>query len=491
MIDKILVANRGEIAVRIMRACREMDIRSVAVFSEADKNAFFTRYANERYPIGPAAASQSYLNIPKIIETAQQSGCGAIHPGYGFLAENPAFASACEREGIRFIGPSSRVLHLVGDKVAARREMQKAGIPVVPGMNECIGDYEQARQIAKKIGYPIILKPSGGGGGIGMIVVADEEALSNALEQARAVAGASFGLADVYIEKYLANPRHIEFQILADTLGSIIHLGERECSIQRRHQKLIEESPSTALNPELRARMGKVAADAARCVGYEGAGTIEFLFSESQFYFLEVNARIQVEHPVTEMVSGIDIVQEQIRIASGLSLSVRQENVELRGSAIECRINAEDPFNDFVPTPGKITRHLAPGGAGIRVDSGVCDASTIPPFYDSLISKLIVWGRDRNEAIARMRRALYEYGIAGIKSNIPFHRAVMENESFAKGNLGTQFLDLETTLADDMKRIGEREPHLLDRLPSQSLEKKQIAAAVAAAIMSGRQSASN
>jgi pyruvate carboxylase subunit A len=480
MIDKILVANRGEIAIRVMRACREMGILSVAVFSEADKDALFARYADACCPIGPAAAVQSYLNIPKIIEKAKESGSSAIHPGYGFLAENPEFASACEREGIRFIGPSSRVLQLVGDKVAARRTMQKAGIPVVPGTNECVADYEQARRIAEEIGYPIMLKPSGGGGGIGMTIVAGEDALRKALEQTRAIAGTTFGLTDVYIEKYLSNPRHIEFQILADSAGNVIHLGERECSIQRRHQKLIEESPSTALPPELRARMGKVAVDAARCVQYEGAGTVEFLFSQGKFYFLEVNARVQVEHPVTEMVTGIDVVKEQIRIASGLSLSVGQEDIVIRGSAIECRINAEDPLNDFVPAPGKILHHQPPGGAGIRVDSGVYDSYSIPPFYDPMIAKLIVWGRDRNEAIQRMQRALYEYVIAGIKTNIPFHRAVMENERFIKGNLGTQFLDEETTLIDDMKRIAERDQLLQEKLPLRSVEKKKIAAIAAA-----------
>jgi pyruvate carboxylase subunit A len=481
MIKKILVANRGEIAVRVMRACREMGIRSVAVFSEADQDALFARYADECYLIGPAPASQSYINISKIIQKAKESGSDAVHPGYGFLAENPEFASACEREGIRFIGPSSRVLRLVGDKITARREMKKAGIPVVPGMSECVTDYEHAERAAEEIGYPIILKPSGGGGGIGMTMVADKEALPKALEHVRAIAGTAFGLTDVYIEKYLSNPRHIEVQILADSLGNVIHLGERECSIQRRHQKLIEESPSTALTPELRAQMGKVAVDAVRCVNYEGAGTVEFLFSEGRFYFLEVNARIQVEHPVTEMVTGMDIVKEQIRIASGFPLSVRQEDIVIRGSAIECRINAEDPFNDFIPTPGKITRHHPPGGPGIRVDSGVYDSATIPPFYDSLISKLIVWGRDRDEAIARMRRALYEYVITGVKSNIPFHQAVMENGRFVEGKLGTQFIDVETTLSDDMKRIVEQEPALQDKLPLRSIEKKKIAAAIAAA----------
>jgi pyruvate carboxylase subunit A len=483
MIEKILIANRGEIAIRVMRACREMGIASVAVFSEADKDALFTKYADESHLIGPAAASQSYLNIPAIIEKAKQSRCDAIHPGYGFLAENPEFASACEREGIQFIGPSSRVLRLMGDKVAARREMQKAGIPVVPGASECAAGYEHARSIAGEIGYPIILKPSGGGGGIGMTIVENEETLRKALEHAQAIAGTTFGIRDVYIEKYLSNPRHIEFQILADSRGNIIHLGERECSIQRRHQKLIEESPSTVITSELRAKMGRIAAEAAGWVKYEGAGTVEFLFAEGKFYFLEVNARVQVEHPVTEMVTGIDIVKEQIRIASRLPLSCRQEDILLRGSAIECRINAEDPLNGFVPTPGRINGHRPPGGAGVRVDSGVHDSSTIPPFYDSMISKLIVWGRDRNEAIGRMRRALFEYAIGGVKSNILFHRAVMENERFIKGDLGTQFIDSETTLTDDMKRIAGREETLQKKLPFRSVDKKKIAAAAVAAAL--------
>jgi pyruvate carboxylase subunit A len=487
MIKKILVANRGEIAIRVMRACREMGIASVAVFSEADKDALFARYADESYLIGPAAASQSYLNIARIIQKAKESGCDAIHPGYGFLAENSEFASACEREGIQFIGPSSRVLSLMGDKVAARREMQQAGVPIVPGTHECVVEYAHARSIAEEIGYPIILKPSGGGGGIGMTIVANEEALQKALEHSRAIAGTTFGLKDVYIEKYLSNPRHIEFQILADSQGNVIHLGERECSIQRRHQKLIEESPSTAITAEMRARMGRIAVDAAAWVKYENAGTVEFLFSEEKFYFLEVNARVQVEHPVTEMVTGMDLVKEQIRIASGLPLSVRQEDVVIRGNAIECRINAEDPLNNFVPAPGKISHHHPPGGAGIRVDSGVYSSSTIPPFYDPMISKLIVWGRDRNEAIERMRRALYEYVIAGVKSNILFHRAVMENERFVMGNLGTQFIDSETTLIDDMKRIAEREQSLQEKLPRCSIEKKKIAAvAVAVAVASSQ-----
>jgi pyruvate carboxylase subunit A len=480
MLNKILVANRGEIAIRIMRACREMGIASVAVYSEADKEALFTRYADEAYCIGPPPATQSYLNIQKVIEVAKECGADAIHPGYGFLAENPKFARSCEQAGIKFIGPSSRVLDLMGDKVTARREMVRAGVPVVPGTEECVAEFGQARDIANEIGYPVIIKPSGGGGGIGMTIVANEGELAKALESTQAIATTTFGLCDVYIEKYLSNPRHIEFQLLGDSKGNAIHLGERECSIQRRHQKLIEESPSPAVTPAMRRKIGRIAANAARLVGYEGAGTMEFLFSRGKFYFLEVNARVQVEHPVTEMVTGVDIVKEQIRIASGLPLSIKQEEVRMNGSAIECRINAEDPLNDFVPSPGKLKGYHSPGGTGIRVDSGVYAHYTIPPFYDPMISKLIAWGRDRNEAIIRMRRALYEYIIAGIKTNIPFHKAVMENPRFVKGELGTHFIERETTLMDDMKRIMERERPLGEKL-SPIDDKKRIAAIAAVA----------
>jgi pyruvate carboxylase subunit A len=484
MITKILVANRGEIAVRIMRACREMGLPSVAVYSEADKDSLFARFADEAYFIGPAPASQSYLNIQKIIGTARESGADAIHPGYGFLAENPAFASTCEAEGLKFIGPSSRVLELMGNKVAARREMMNAGVPVVPGTNECIENLEQAKYLANTIGYPLIIKPSGGGGGIGMTIVQSEAELGEALESTQAIARNAFGLADIYIERYLPNPRHIEFQILADSIGNVIHLGERECSIQRRHQKLIEESPSAALTPELRATMGAVAVNAAKWVRYEGAGTVEFLYSEGKFYFLEVNARVQVEHPVTEMVTGIDIVKEQIRIASGLPLGNRQEDVRINGSAIECRINAEDPLNGFVPAPGRIKNHHPPGGPGVRVDSGVYSSCSIPPFYDPLISKLIVWGCDRDESIRRMRRALYEYTIVGIKNNIPFHQAVMENSRFVRGELGTHFIEQEVTLMDEMRRIAEQQNSLAGKLPQFPDEKKRIAA-IAAAVITG------
>jgi pyruvate carboxylase subunit A len=485
MIEKILIANRGEIAVRVMRACREMGISSVAVYSEADKEALFARYADEAFPIGPAPASQSYLDIQKIISVAKASDAGAIHPGYGFLAENPSFAAACEREGLRFIGPSSRVLELVGDKVAARREMVKAGVPVVPGENERVTGSGQAKAIAGGLGYPVMIKPCGGGGGIGMAIAEDEGKLAGALGSAQAIALNTFGIGDVYIEKYLADPRHIEFQILADARGHVVHLGERECSIQRRHQKLIEESPSPALHAETRRTMGAVAVTAARAVGYEGAGTVEFLWSEGEFYFLEVNARVQVEHPVTEMVTGIDIVKEQIRIASGLPLGFSQEEVRVDGNAIECRINAEDPLNDFAPAPGRIKGYHPPGGPGIRVDDGVYSGYTIPPFYDPLIAKLIAWGRDRDEAIARMRRALCEYGIGGIKTNLPFHRAVMGNGRFSRGDLGTHFVERETTLLEDMRRVVEEERTVGEQLSHLAESNRRVAAIAAVTAMIG------
>jgi pyruvate carboxylase subunit A len=476
MLKKILIANRGEIAVRVMRACREMGIASIAAYSEADKEALFVKYADEACCIGPPPARASYLNIQKVIDVAKQSGADAIHPGYGFLAENPKFARACEVEGIKFIGPSSRVLELMGDKIAARREMIKAGVPVVPGTDECVVEFGQAKDLANDIGYPVIIKPSGGGGGIGMTIVTNEGELANALKSTQAIATTTFGLCDVYIEKYLSHPRHIEFQILGDSKGNAIHLGERECSIQRRHQKLIEESPSPAVTPAMRAKMGAIAAKAARFVGYEGAGTMEFLFSDGRFFFLEVNARVQVEHPVTEMVTGVDIVKEQIRIASGLPLSLKQEDVRMNGWAIECRINAEDPLNEFTPSPGKLKEYRSPGGVGVRVDDGVYTYYTIPPYYDPMISKLIVWGRERNEAIRRMKRALYEYVIVGIKTNIPFHKAVMENPRFVEGELETHFIERETTLLDDMKAIIEREMTLEKKLSHVSEDKKRIAA---------------
>jgi len=481
MINRILVANRGEIAIRVMRACRELGITSIAVYSEADKDALFAKYADEAYFIGPAPASESYLNIKKIMEVARECRADAIHPGYGFLAENPNFALACEQQGIKFIGPSSRVLELMGNKVAARCEMKKAGVPVVPGTDDCITDFKLAVNIAREIEYPVIIKPAGGGGGIGMSVVYEEDALMVALESSQAIARNTFGLPDVYIEKYIENPRHIEFQILGDSHGNVIHLGERECSIQRRHQKLIEESPSPALTPKLRAEMGAAAVRAAKWVNYEGACTIEFLYSDGDFYFLEANTRIQVEHPVTEMVTGIDIVKEQIHIAAGEKLSMKQKDVKSNGWVIECRINAEDPLNKFAPSPGKLRGYRSPGGIGVRVDSGVYSRYTIPTIYDPMISKLIVWGRDRNEVIARMRRALYEYIILGVKTNIPFHKAVMENPRFIAGELSTHFIDSEQTILEDMKRIIEREKPFEDRLSQVFDERKRIASIAAVA----------
>lgn len=488
MLSKVLIANRGEIAIRIIRACREIGIRSVAVYSEADRGALFPVYADEAFCIGPARAAESYLNIPKIIQVAKESGADAIHPGYGFLAENPHFASDCEANGIKFIGPSSKVIELLGNKLAARREVSKVGVPVVPGANEGIATFKEACRICRDIGYPVIVKPSWGGGGIGMVIASKDDELQQALDSCRRIASSTFGLPEVYIEKYLVHPRHIEFQILGDSLGNVIHLGERECSIQRRHQKLIEESPSTALTAELRRAMGDTAVKALKSVGYEGAGTVEFLYQAGKYYFLEVNARVQVEHPVTEMVTGIDIVKEQIRIASGMPLSVKQEDVVIRGWAIECRINAEDPNQNFVPSPGKLKAYRSPGGIGVRVDSGVHSQYTIPHQYDPMISKLIIWGQDRAEAIARMRRALYEYAIIGVPTNIPFHKAVMENLSFVNGELGTHFIEQEgASLLSEMAKIIERDKPLGNRLSRIFDDKSKIAAIAVATTLAQMQ----
>jgi pyruvate carboxylase subunit A len=481
LLKKVLVANRGEIAIRVMRACRELDMRTVAVYSEADREALFAKYADEAYLIGAAQASESYLNIKKIITVAKECDVDAIHPGYGFLAENPSFAYACEREGIKFIGPSSKVIELMGNKVAARQEMTKAGVPVTPGTEGSVTSYKEAHELAKKIGYPVIIKPSGGGGGIGMTIVHDEAKLKKGLEMSSQIAASTFGMPEVYIEKYIEHPRHIEFQVLADAHGNVVHLGERECSIQRRHQKLIEEAPSPALTPELRKRMGEIAIKAARQIKYESAGTIEFIFFNGEFYFMEMNTRIQVEHPVTEMVTGIDLVKEQLLIASGNKLDIKQSDVHMNGWAIECRINAEDPQNNFVPSPGKLRGYRSPGGVGIRVDSGVHTRYTVSPMYDPMISKLVAWGRTRDEAIERMRRALYEYVIVGVKTNIPFHKAVMENKRFRSGDLGTHFITQETTLLDDMQAIMAREKPLEEKL-SQVFDDSKRAAAVAAVV---------
>ncbi|MHB1343736.1 MAG: acetyl-CoA carboxylase biotin carboxylase subunit [Thermoleophilia bacterium] len=477
---KVLVANRGEIAVRVMRACRELGIPSVAVFSDPDADALFVRYADEAHRIGPAPASLSYLKIESLIQTAAACGADAIHPGYGFLAENPDLARACEDAGITFVGPSAAVLQLMGNKLAARREMKRVGVPVVPGTEEPVSGFGRAAAAAAEIGYPVLVKPAAGGGGIGMTVVHGEGELGAALACSETIARQAFGSAEVYLEKYIADPRHIEIQVLGDGHGNAVHLGERECSIQRRYQKLIEEAPSTALSPEKRTEMGAAAADAARALGYVGAGTLEFLFHGGEFYFLEMNTRIQVEHPVTEMVTGVDIVKEQLRVAAGKPLAIRQEEVHMDGWAIECRINAEDPLRDFAPSPGRLARYHAPGGPGVRVDSGVYEDYTIPPYYDSLIAKLVTWGRDRDEAMARMRRALFEYVVQGTATNIAFHRAVMENPRFLAGEIDTHFIEKEVGLLDYMRALLDTRPTLGDRFPAADRRPAQVAAVAAA-----------
>lgn len=441
MFKKVLIANRGEIALRIIRACKEMDIQTVAVYSEADRDSLHVKFADEAYCIGPVASIRSYLNKANIISAAEVTGADAIHPGFGFLSENAEFAEICESCGIKFIGPSTNALENMGAKAVARETMIKAGVPVVPGTESIIKDTDEAIKIAKEIGFPVIIKASAGGGGKGMRIAQSKSEMVKAIQTAQAEAEAAFGNAEVYVEKYVEEPRHIEFQILADNYGNTVYLGERDCSIQRRHQKLLEESPSPALTPELRARMGAEAIKAAKAVNYSNAGTVEFLLDKhNNFYFIEMNTRIQVEHPVTELVTGIDLIKEQIRIAAGEELGYTQDDVVLRGHAIECRINAEDPNHKFMPSPGMITEYYAPGGIGVRVDSHVYQGYTISPYYDSMIAKLIVWGQDRDEAIRRMRRALQEYIIEGIKTTIPFHLRILDNAFFQRGDFYTNFI---------------------------------------------------
>jgi len=441
MFHKILIANRGEIALRIIRACKELGIKTVAVYSTADSHSLHVKLADESVCIGPAPSIQSYLNINAIISAAELTDAEAIHPGYGFLAENAAFAEICENCGITFIGPTSESMRLMGDKISARQAMIKQEVPILPGTKDAVQDVKEAITVAKKIGFPVIIKATAGGGGRGMKIVHSPAALPNAFATARAEAQAGFGNPEVYMEKYCQKPRHVEIQVLGDKHGNVIHLGERDCSIQRRHQKLIEEAPCSVLTPQLRAAMGDAAVRAAKAVDYNSAGTVEFLLdSEGNFYFMEMNTRIQVEHPVTEMVTGIDIVREQIRSAAGLKLRYKQSDVKIKGHAIECRINAEDPFK-FTPCPGKITSYHTPGGLGVRVDSFVYDQYTVLPHYDSLISKLIVHADTREDAIRRMLRALDEYIIEGIKTTIPFHKRILSNKDFIEGNLDTGFLE--------------------------------------------------
>jgi acetyl-CoA carboxylase, biotin carboxylase subunit len=441
MFKKILIANRGEIALRVIHACRELGIKTVAVYSEADEHALHVRFADEDICIGPPRSADSYLNVPAIISAAEITGADALHPGYGFLSESAYLAEVCEACHIRFIGPDPNVIRLMGDKARARRAMKKTGVPILPGSDGPIEGEEQAARIAKDIGYPVIIKATAGGGGRGMRVVPSAAELPQALKTAQREAEAAFGIGDVYIEKYVVSPRHIEFQVLGDHYGSVVSLGERECSIQRRHQKLLEESPSVALSDKVRRKMGSIVVDAARAVQYANAGTFEFLMDkEGRFYFMEVNTRLQVEHPVTEMVTGIDIVKEQIRIAAGERLSFKQSEITFTGHAIECRINAEDP-ETFAPSPGTIHAFSVPGGPGVRIDTAAHTECTIPPYYDSMIAKVISYGRDRQEAIARMRRTLEMTVIEGIKTTIPLHLKILAEPDFQGGRLSTSFMD--------------------------------------------------
>ena len=440
--DKILIANRGEIALRILRACEEMGIGTVAVYSTVDKQALHVQLADEAVCIGEPPSSKSYLNIPNIIAAALTRNATAIHPGYGFLAENARFAEICAAHQIVFIGPSPESMRAMGDKATAKETMIRIGVPTVPGSDGLLADEKEALTIAQKIGYPVIIKATAGGGGRGMRLVRSEDELIKAYLAAKGEAEAAFGNGGVYLEKFVERPRHIEFQILADQYGNVIHLGERDCSIQRRHQKLLEEAPSPALDPELRQRMGAAAVRAAQSINYVGAGTIEFLLDRSgEFYFMEMNTRIQVEHPVTEMITGLDLIVEQIRVAQGERLSLTQDQVQIRGHAIECRINAEDPDYNFRPHPGRISGYLPPGGPGVRMDSHVYTDYDIPPYYDSLIGKLIVWGVDRPTAINRMKRALREFAITGLPTTIGFHQKILENQAFIDGEVYTNFVE--------------------------------------------------
>ena len=442
MFEKILIANRGEIAIRVIRACKELGVGTVAVYSEADADSLHVAYADEAVCIGPPPATASYLHMPALITAAQQRGAGAIHPGYGFLAENASFSRLCRDEGIKFIGPQPESIELMGDKAAARATMAAAGVPVTPGSDGVVADVAAATAIAREIGLPVMIKAAAGGGGKGIRIVNEESELDVAVRQAQNEAQAAFGSGAVYVEKYIAAPRHVEIQVLADAHGEVVHLGERDCSIQRRHQKLIEEAPSPAVSAEMRATMGHAAVEAAKAARYEGAGTVEFLLDpEGRFSFMEMNTCVQVEHCVTEMVTGIDVVKTGICVAAGDSLPFAQEGIAVVGHAIEFRINAEDPDNGFLPSPGVVTRWIPPGGPWVRLDSHVYQGYTVPPFYDSLLGKLIVWGRDREECLARSRWALEEFIVEGIKTTIPFHRVVLEHPLFIAGTVSTHFID--------------------------------------------------
>ncbi len=461
---KVLIANRGEIAVRVIRACREMGIQTVAVYSDADRGALHARMADEAFHIGPSASRESYLVIPRIIEVAKRSGAEAIHPGYGFLAENAAFARACPDAGIVFIGPSAESIALMGSKIESRRAVSRYEVPMVPGTLDPVASESEAKRVAQSVGYPIMLKASAGGGGKGLRFVRDEGEMESALRNTQSEALAAFGDASVYIEKFVEKPRHIEIQVLADQHGNAIFLGERECTIQRRHQKVIEESPSAIVTPALRARMGEAALRVVRAANYYNAGTVEFLVDKNQqFYFLEMNTRLQVEHPITEMVTGVDLVKQQLRVAFGEKLDIRQEDIVMRGSAIECRVYAEDPDNNFFPSPGRIDLLRTPSGPGIRDDGGVYEGWTVPIDYDPLISKLVAWGSTRHEAIERMRRALQEYQVQGIKTNIAFFQEILQHPDFLKADIDTGFIDrwLQTRTATRTASQADRDFALL------------------------------
>ena len=444
MVEKVLIANRGEIALRIIRSCRELDIATVAVYSTVDKKALHVQLADEAVCVGDSLSNKSYLNIPNILAAATSRGVDAIHPGYGFLAENDKFAEMCNDHGITFIGPSPNAIRSMGDKSTAKETMERVGVPTVPGSKGLLSSIEEAYEMAQEIGYPVIIKATAGGGGRGMRLVENKANLEKMFKAAQGEAEAAFGNDGLYMEKFIKKPRHVEIQILADRSGNVVHLGERDCSVQRRHQKLLEESPSPAINHSLRKKMGNAAIAAAKSISYEGAGTVEFLVDDdNNFYFMEMNTRIQVEHPVTEMVTGVDLIAEQIKIAGGDNLGFTQEDIHLNGHAIECRINAEDPKHNFRPSPGKITGWLPPGGPGVRVDSHVYTGYEIPPFYDSLIGKLIVWGKDRNAAIKRMNRALNECAITGIPTTINFHLSLLNKRKFMEGKIHTKYVEEE------------------------------------------------
>ena len=476
--NKILVANRGEIAIRIMRACREFGIESLGIYSDADRNAFHVNYADESFYVGESPPTRSYLNIERIIDIAKTADADAIHPAYGFLSENADFARRCEEEGITFIGPSSRTIEKMGSKVASRDLAKKAGVPILPGTPGAITDIDEAIRIAEQIGYPVIIKASAGGGGIGMQVVEHPDLIEEAVTGAMRIAASAFGDSAVFIEKYLTRPRHIEVQVLCDEHGNRVHLFERECSIQRRHQKLVEEAPCPIMDDVTREKITEAALRVADASGYVNAGTVEFLYSKGKFYFMEMNTRLQVEHTVTELITGIDIVGQQIIVASGKEMSYSQDDITLRGHAIECRVNAEDPLNNFAADPGKITLYRSPGGPGIRIDSGVYQGYTIPPNYDSMIAKLCAWDMSREHAIGRMRRAIYEYVIGGVKTTLPLHHAIMHNPYFIDGNTHTHFLQ-EEEVQRTLKRYIMEEEVRMTHLATPLRDGKKVAAAVA------------